>query len=436
MAFKILSLDGGGSWALVQARVLQDMYPGMGGHEILKKFDLAIANSGGSLVLACLCNDMTPEAIADVFKDQQKRQQVFSAMTFGERLRHFISLLRFATGIGPKYSTAAKLKGIINVLTGEDKRHQADNSLTPIVNTFLSEIPEIIGPNHNDRHVQLVIVGYDYFKKRVNFFRSRVRGAATPFSSQYFNVTLGEAIHASSTAPVNYFDDPARLKLTGKDTRTNWYWDGGVSGFNNPVLAGLIEAITNGTKPDDCRVLSVGTGSGQRAIITDFCSSSDAKLRAIFHANVTNTLVITDHKAVFLRDVKELATSILADPPDSDTFMAYAVMHPDLRSEANIVRINPILLPELDKETNLYKCPAVYNIDATTRKNFQTLLDMDMDAVKQTEVDLISDLCDKYIVTDPEKTALPNQLIRGSLDTAYLGYAFYLDGKSRWKDIE
>jgi len=60
MAFKILSLDGGGSWALIQARVLLDIYGDISGHKILKKFDLAIANSGGSLVLACLCNDMSP----------------------------------------------------------------------------------------------------------------------------------------------------------------------------------------------------------------------------------------------------------------------------------------------------------------------------------------------------------------------------------------
>ena len=58
MSYKILSLDGGGSWALVQARVLIDIYGDISGHELLRQFDMAIANSGGSLVLACLCNDM------------------------------------------------------------------------------------------------------------------------------------------------------------------------------------------------------------------------------------------------------------------------------------------------------------------------------------------------------------------------------------------
>lgn len=47
MSYSILSLDGGGSWALIQVKILQQRY-GMdaGGHEILRKYDLVIANSG------------------------------------------------------------------------------------------------------------------------------------------------------------------------------------------------------------------------------------------------------------------------------------------------------------------------------------------------------------------------------------------------------
>ncbi len=48
--FKILSLDGGGTWALLQVRALQLIYgPSVKGHEVLKDFDLVAANSGGSI---------------------------------------------------------------------------------------------------------------------------------------------------------------------------------------------------------------------------------------------------------------------------------------------------------------------------------------------------------------------------------------------------
>ena len=38
-------------------------------------------------------------------------------------------------------------------------------------------------------------------------------------------------------------------------------WDGAIGGYNNPVLAGLIEALANGISLDAVRVLSIGTGS-------------------------------------------------------------------------------------------------------------------------------------------------------------------------------
>jgi patatin-like phospholipase/acyl hydrolase len=75
MSYKILSLDGGGSWALIQARILQDIYGDIQGHELLRKFDLVIANSGGSLVLACLCNNMRLSEIISVFKLNQKEKK-------------------------------------------------------------------------------------------------------------------------------------------------------------------------------------------------------------------------------------------------------------------------------------------------------------------------------------------------------------------------
>lgn len=84
MSFKIRSMDGGGAWSLIQARVLMDIYGDIGGHELLRQFDMVIANSGGSLVLACLCNDMKPSEIIKIFANKSNREQVFSKLTFWE----------------------------------------------------------------------------------------------------------------------------------------------------------------------------------------------------------------------------------------------------------------------------------------------------------------------------------------------------------------
>ena len=107
-------------------------------------------------------------------------------------------------------------------------------------------------------------------------------------------------------------------------------------------------------------------------------------------------------------------------------------MHPDLNPGGNIVRINPCLTPALDAASKIYKCPPVYDTDDTSRANFQTLLDMDMDAVEQAQVDLITELCDKFIVNDPTLPRLPNQLIRGDLKAAYLGQPYYKEARDKW----
>ena len=49
--FRILSLDGGGSWALIQVMALINLYGGDAtGHQVLRDFDLVAANSGGRVM--------------------------------------------------------------------------------------------------------------------------------------------------------------------------------------------------------------------------------------------------------------------------------------------------------------------------------------------------------------------------------------------------
>jgi patatin-like phospholipase/acyl hydrolase len=44
MAFKILSLDGGGTWALLEAMALEAIYGDLPGRQILDQFDLVTGN--------------------------------------------------------------------------------------------------------------------------------------------------------------------------------------------------------------------------------------------------------------------------------------------------------------------------------------------------------------------------------------------------------
>src|SRR5262245_48319610 len=108
--YRILSLDGGGTWALIQAMALAELYgPETKGHDILKNFDLVAATSGGSLTLAGLVADMTPGRLIHYFLDRQQRQRVFVKPSilrprgagFWRVAVH--KLVRTAFGLGPKY---------------------------------------------------------------------------------------------------------------------------------------------------------------------------------------------------------------------------------------------------------------------------------------------------------------------------------------------
>jgi len=434
MSYKILSLDGGGSWALVQARVLLDIYGDTRGHELLRQFDLAIANSGGSLVLACLCNDMKLTEVVSVFRNEDQRKQVFSKLSFWEKLKRRNRISLITRALGPKYSMERKLEGLINILKAKDHLFNIEKTIQkPIIETPLNELPAII----KKESLQLLIVGFDYFRERVSFFRSNPNSVTDKFNGgKFFQIMLAHAIHSSSNAPVNYFDAPAEIKISrlGKeDRRTTWYWDGAVSGFNNPVLAGLIEAITNNhNSPQDYCILSIGTGTGSKAILTDSKSSTDETVRDVYNKNKNNKeFAITEPEFGFVQDIKKMAGSILDDPPDSATFIAYSILDPSLSNKANLIRINPCINPEKNND-GVYDVPAVYKNITGGSERFKAVMELGMDAVEDKQVDLINEMCDKFIITD-DSLCLPNQLIRGNIETSnFLGEPNYKQAKDKW----
>ncbi|WP_231490950.1 patatin-like phospholipase family protein [Pedobacter sp. Leaf170] len=431
MSYKILSLDGGGSWALIQVRVLQDIYGDLNGHELLRKFDMVIANSGGSLILATLCNDMKLSEIISVFEDEGKRKQVFSKLSFWEKLK-WRNIASLTNVLGPNYSMERKLSGLHNVLKAYNKLMLQGKTTQPTLEININELPQIIGKPA----LQILIVGFDYFRQRATFFRSNIASKTDAFSGgKYYQISLGHAIHSSSNAPVNYFDAPAEIKisqLNGQDVRKTKMWDGAVSGFNNPVLAGLIEAMTNNDIPlSDYKILSLGTGTGGQAMIADYQTSSNQEIQNIFEKNRNNKLAFTDYDLTFVSDIKKMSTSILGDPPDSATFIAYSIIDPSLSNTACLVRINPCIKPILNPITKIFEAPEVYKSQIDGSEHFAKLMDLDMDAIANEDVDLIKQLCINFI-NGNNGFVTANQLIRGDGNGIHLGDDTYEKAKKRW----
>lgn len=380
---RILALDGGGTWALIEVRALINLFEDEGGadvtgHRVLERFDLVVANSGGSIVAAALACDMPLGQIAALFEGESARRSIFRAK-WPEAIGRRLPL--------PRYPTHGKYEGL-RALLGS----MVDQS----VEAWHKKHPSL---------AHLLFIGFDYDTNRAAFFRSDTSSAAASSSSAApSSATLLDAVHASTNAPVLYFDRPTNLP-EGDGRR---FWDGAIGGFNNPTLAGVVEAVANRASRSDIRVLSIGSGTVRRP-------------RRPENVSVTDDRFTGGDPGGVLPDFKKLAGSILDDPPDTASFTAHVFLGGALPLDSEVVhsgpvvRMNPTIRPILSNGVWQWG-PALSDV---RRK----LLALDMDAIAQSDVALIRHLCDAWLNDE-----VPNQPIRaGSALSAEIGHDTYAE---------
>ncbi len=395
--FKILSLDGGGSWALIQIRALMDLYgENATGHQVLSRFDLACANSGGTLTLAGLILDWPLSKALDVLRDPAQRKSIFVRSSF---FKDPVSHISNAFGFGSKYDTGAKYDGLRKLLgpTGDVAVTQLDPKL-----------PQ--GPA--GQTVRVLLCGFDYDRNREVFFRSDAASLSSSAGPAGPGATLAQAIHASTNAPINYFDEPALGPVAnGVPSR---YWDGAVGGYNNPLMAGLVETLANAgrynTDAASIRVLTIGTGNVVLPLAQGMPGENGVYMSPRPRSNLKD-------------DVIKLASSILDDPPDAATFHAHVMLGCPMPTAGTalpindrVLRLNPLIQPVLINGTT-WDFPPGLSSDA-----FKAIRDLEMDAVEQADVDRIDAFCTLWL-----NGAIPNQPIRANGRTLQpeIGYARY-----------
>ncbi len=395
--FRILSLDGGGAWALIEVMTLIDLYGAdTPGHEVLKEFDLIAATSGGSIVLGGLATNMTLQQLSKLFFDQAHRQQLFVKTSWWtDPLSH---ATQWVGSIGPKYDAAAKLTGIRAILGPEGDKP-------------MSGLPDRIGRGRRGRKPHLVITAFHYDLNRGVFARSDQKSRCANFGP-HRDFTLAEAIHASSNAPVNYFNAPAVID-------GDRYWDGAIGGYNNPVHLAALEVVGNaesyGTKLGEITAVSLGTGSVALPLGPP---SGDPNLVRP-QPGPAPTLP---------RDLAKLATSIVDDPPDAASFHAHLLLGGALPSDEQhpvttgpVVRLSPLLQPFPGTAGRPWDYPPGLKED-----QFKDLCKLDVDAIEPESVTLID--CLRQAWHDDKAR---NQPIRANSRTlaAGIGHGFYSDAK-------
>ncbi|HEY3889918.1 MAG TPA: patatin-like phospholipase family protein [Caulobacteraceae bacterium] len=386
MVHRVLSLDGGGAWAMLQAMALQDLFGDIPGRQILSKFDLAVANSGGSIVLGGLVENMPPSQIINLFNLQANRASIFVPVPPFQNLLSHIPIF-------PKYSTAGKLIGLTKLFGATGGQ--------PL--SGFQGAGWVTGPNGQD--VKLMIVALDYDAMRARFFRSY----GTPHGATADDAPLVQAVHASSDAPVEFFDAP-----------TQWaarrYWDGAMAGLNNPLLAGLIDLMSEKISAADIVALSIGTGTVKLAPSTVQPAAPPALTQPLTAPGPIN-------------DLSKAAGCVTDDPPDMASFSAHVILASaageDPTQVGRLVRLSPVVRPVLT--AGAWVVPP-----GLTAAQFQGLTQLGMDAVQQPDVALIAALGASWLADGAK-----NQPIRMSSDdlSSSLGEDTYSAAKARWMTL-
>jgi uncharacterized protein len=391
MKYHILSLDGGGAWALIQVKTLIKLYGAdTRGHAVLKHFDLVAANSGGSIVAAALIEDFTLAEILALFTSELQRRAIFSELPWYKKLNPLSLFLPL-----PQFSTAKKYQALSAVFKKQGSK-------------WLRDI-QILGKNNQP--ILFMFVSYDYDRDRAKFFRSwpSLAGAIT---SPYIDISLIDAVHASSNAPIQFFDQPAQIA-------GGQYWDGALAGYNNPVLAAATEAIAANWKKDQIAILSIGTGSAMLPLLN---TRKHNELSLLFKGQQISSLK---------NDLKKAAVTILADPPDSHTFLAHLLMGGRLPLamdecpilDSGLIRLNP-LIHACGNSQEGWTLP-----DGFDEVQFKRLINLDMAVIAQNDIDLIVYFCELWM-----QNKVHNQAIRYGKDfICEIGFVHFSDAIEKWQ---
>lgn len=396
---RILSLDGGGSWALIQILTLRERYGNIEGHLILKDYDIVIANSGGSIVLAALIANWTPEKCLTLFNDKNIRTSIFSKNKIGKK--YFPTGITNLFNLGPRYSTSKKYNAFQNIF-----RELKGRSLTAI--------PEFVGK----KELKIIICTFDSLNRRAKFFKSYSSADETP--SQYESMDIIKAIHGSSNAPVNYFDFPAKVKA---NTTNKFYylWDGALGGFNNPIASGVIEALKLGISIKDLYIVSIGTGNKIPSI-------HDRKKYYKLYSTVLKSRKLKPLSGLkfFFSNVMNLSKTILYEPPDWSNYVSYIFKYQASSNHKenlkSFIRLSPLIY-----------CDNYSTRQEEFKNFFDKIQELDMDATTDEEVNLIHD-CFIYW----KEGQLYNQPVKSDFDVKHnlsleIGHLYFKDAMADWQ---
>lgn len=406
-SFRILSLDGGGSWAVIQALTLGRLFgKNIKGHDILKHFDLVAAGSTGSLILGALLCNKTPREIVQAFESGELPRKLFPPLQDCEK--NLLTVLGNFFRLAPRYSGAKKKENISEFLGADGER-------------FLSDFPEYVG----HPSLRILIPQYDYLKNRVLWCRStsgeadiaHAEKTGTHASKKGLpeEIRLLDAVHGATQFPSPFYDNPATVFFYRNNRHIPRYvWDSTMAGSYNPVMAAVTEALVLGVKSEDIIVTSLGTG----AIIPLGLDEGDSVPleKAFYYAE--------NVQPSFRVNLRRCSNGLLERPPDVATTMAWTLLTKGgEEATGNYFRFNPVIRGV--KEGLSVRPPKGF-----TEKDFKRLMKLEPDVKKLSDVALIVRLAEAWM---SEPSEIPNQCLScGEEGWYFMGHRTFSEALSDW----
>lgn len=131
-------------------------------------------------------------------------------------------------------------------------------------------------------------------------------------------------------------------------------------------------------------------------------------------------------------DIPKLAKAIVADPPDSDSFITHVTLGGGLPIDINqmpmdspIVRMNPLIRPDFNNNNNSWRLP-----NDCSSTDFKKLIELDLAVIDQPDVLLVDAFCNGWMAGN-----WPNQPIRHGSDGSpfcELGDPTFPSARARW----
>lgn len=225
--FKILTIDGGGIRGLFPATYLANLEWQIqevnGAHkQISDYFDLICGTSTGGIIATAIALGMSSNELVKLYEEKAN-------VIFGRRQARF----------------------------GLRKSTYQNESLEKLLKENFATLTEDGDTRLGHAKTRVCIPVFNGFHSKVNVLKtSHHKNLITDYQIPAYQVAI-----STSSAPT-YFD-PYTIKYnvrsTNREVLNHHMIDGGVFA-NNPTLIGYLEALSLGVKPENIKILSLGTG--------------------------------------------------------------------------------------------------------------------------------------------------------------------------------